>query len=129
MRIQKELWGVGHVGEGKALRKAGLLTASTLLSPALATKDGATVKGARWRAGSRERYFDSRLKQEPIYTSDTYFRESMPRLQSRVPALSPSTLSTALHNTVLGRPSHGSQRTQVQPISDPNVPVHFPYTT
>lgn len=66
---EKELWAVGHTGEGKARGKAGPLTASesqaTSLSRALATKDGATVRGARCSAGSREGYFDSRLKQEP----------------------------------------------------------------
>lgn len=119
---------MGHTGEGKARGKAGLPAASTSLSPAPAAKDGATIKGARWSAGSREGYFDSTRKQEPIYTSNTSFREFVPRLQSRIPARRPNTLNTAHHNTGLGRPSHGSQRTLAQQISDPNVPFHFPYT-
>lgn len=123
---------MGHTGEGKARGKAGLLTASTSLatslSPALATKDGATVKdGVRV---PEESILTQDLSRSQVYTSNTHSREFMPRLQSRVPALSQSSLNTPPHphNAGLGRPSRGSQRTPVQQISDPHVPVHFPYT-
>lgn len=68
MRVQKKVWGVGLMRDGKAQEKLGLPTVSTSLSLALCTKDVATFKETRWIGGSLEGYFDrddSRVKQEP----------------------------------------------------------------
>lgn len=67
------------------------------------------------------------LSRSQVYTSNTYVREFMPRLQS--------SLSPQPKHTKHGPTQHGLRgafsrlpEDSVQQSSDPNVPVHFPFT-